>query len=638
MNKAIFLQTLTLATLILFPPRLCAGSIDFTYEATTNTSWSDIWSIVVFDGTNLVLSSEVGSEGGAIKCAKYDLALNQISSAATVASTNDTAGHDSIADHKHVFQATNHYITFSISGSTSSGGYLYLTKFDRDFNRIDIITVVSNSPPTNDMMMFGDGTNRLFVGNFNPGTGHDFYVYDNDLTLLTNYSIGGMGPDYDDRHSNGSAGIFYSNLCHLAVQTHMGATNNTSFYHIAFDPDDGTVTNHAEVILTDPKQLSLITGLSHDIENHLFLCTYMRVTNSAASDGGSLYTLILDNDWEYAGNRLALVGYYHRPHNLIVSNKLFLSYDGGSPGVQLSSFFIGRVRPMTKLLEYDFQTSGGVFETTPQWSTNLITSSAITTQSGSPLDMPGIDGRGCANTNWNTASTNAFFTFTVVVTANYAMAAMELSFADLSPSGGPTNWEMRTSFDDYATITAAGTTHTSWTTNTAIMGLSNLIETNEFRLFAFHATAATQYWTIDNLQIKGYMERADSADDDNDGIPNGWEYYHTGTTTNLTATGDDDGDGVTNYFEYITDTIPFHNEDYFALESISSISTNTIAMNMQHTSNKRLYSILHTDTLTGSVVWTESTTAVPGNGGYLTLIDTNVPDHRFYKIKINVPE
>src|SRR3972149_8198060 len=167
----------------------------FTLKKTVTIDFGAVWCVPVYDGTNIVVSSE---SGGVIKVGKFDLSLNEgTSTATTVADSSDTANNDSIADHKHIFQNGYHYMAFSIAGS-GQGGYLYLLKLDADLNRVGITTVVSDGSATNDMLLVGDGT-YIYVGKFLPGTGHKVYKYDSNLNNLDSYTIGGG----TNTHANG---------------------------------------------------------------------------------------------------------------------------------------------------------------------------------------------------------------------------------------------------------------------------------------------------------------------------------------------------------------------------------------------------------------------------------------------------
>src|SRR3989304_2067728 len=104
----------------------------FTLKKTVTIDFGAVWCVPVYDGTNIVVSSE---SDGAIKVGKFDLSLNEgTSTATTVTDSSDTANNDSIADHKHIFQNGYHYMAFSIAGS-GQGGDLYLLKLDTDLKR-----------------------------------------------------------------------------------------------------------------------------------------------------------------------------------------------------------------------------------------------------------------------------------------------------------------------------------------------------------------------------------------------------------------------------------------------------------------------------------------------------------------------
>src|SRR3989304_6187216 len=179
-----------LCLLIFFAILMSAKAIaqTFTLEKTVTIDFGNVWCVPVYDGTNIAVSSE---SGGVIKVGKFDLSLNEgTSTATTVADYSDTANNDTIADHKHIFQNGYHYLVFSTAGG-GQGGYLYLLKLDTDLNRVgSIATVVSNDPPTNDMLLVGDGT-YIYAGKFLPGTGHKIYKYDSNLTNHGTYTIGG---------------------------------------------------------------------------------------------------------------------------------------------------------------------------------------------------------------------------------------------------------------------------------------------------------------------------------------------------------------------------------------------------------------------------------------------------------------
>ena len=299
----------------------------FTLKKTAPIDFGNVWCVPVYDGSNIVVSSE---SSGVIKVGKFDLSLNEVTShATTVADTADTANNDSIADHKHIFQNGYHYLVFSTAGG-GQGGYLYLLKLDIDLNRIgSITTVVSNDPPTNDMFLVSDGT-YIYAGKFLPGTGHKVYKYDSNLSYLDSYTIGGG----TNTHANGAAAVYTNNQFHLVAPFTLAPGQNDEFYRIIFDNDWNVVKNKT-TILSDEGMLSIVSALSVEPNSQEFIIHYGR---GSGDTGGPLYRAIYDSDWNLLSNTEVIDGTWTRPHSVIVNDTLYVGYDGSS--VQLSSFDI----------------------------------------------------------------------------------------------------------------------------------------------------------------------------------------------------------------------------------------------------------------------------------------------------------
>jgi len=298
----------------------------FTLEKTVTIDFGAVWCVPVYDGTNIVVSSE---SSGVIKIGKFDLSLNEVTShATTVADTADTDNNDTIADHKHIFQNGYHYLVFSTAGG-GQGGYLYLLKLDTDLNRTGIATVVSNDPPTNDMFLVGDGT-YIYAGKFLPGTGHTVYKYDSNLSYLDSYTIGGG----TNTHANGAAAVYTNNQFHLVAPFTLAPGQNDEFYRFIFD-NDWNVVNKA-TILSDKGMLSIVSALSVEPNSQEFIIHYGR---GSGDTGGPLYRATYDYDWNLLSNTQVIDGTWTRPHSVIVNDTLYVGYDGSST-VQLSSFTI----------------------------------------------------------------------------------------------------------------------------------------------------------------------------------------------------------------------------------------------------------------------------------------------------------
>src|SRR3989338_2539637 len=250
----------------------------FTFKNTVIIDFGAVWCVPVYDGTNIVVSSE---SDGVIKVGKFDLSLTEVASpATTVADTSDTANNDTIADHKHIFQNGYHYLVFSTAGG-GQGGYLYLLKLDTDLNREgSIATVVNNDPPTNDMLLVGDGT-YIYAGKFLPGTGHKIYKYDSNLTNHGTYTIGGG----TNTHANGAAAVYTNDQFHLVAPFTLAPGLNDEFYRIIFDNDWNIVKNKV-TILSDKGMLNIVSALSVEPNSQEFIIHYGRGSIDA---GGPLY-------------------------------------------------------------------------------------------------------------------------------------------------------------------------------------------------------------------------------------------------------------------------------------------------------------------------------------------------------------
>lgn len=320
-----------LCLLICFAILMSAKAIaqTFTLKKTVTIGFGAVWCVPVYDGTNLVVSSE---SGGIIKVGKFDLSLNEVASpATTVADTSDTANNDTIADHKHIFQNGYHYLVFSTAGG-GQGGYLYLLKLDTDLNREGIATVVNNDPPTNDMLLVGDGT-YIYAGKFLPGIGHKIYKYDSNLTNHGTYTIGGGS----NTHANGAAAVYTNNQFHLVAPFTLAPGQNNEFYRFIFD-NDWNIGNKA-TILSDKGMLSIVSALSVEPNSQEFIIHYGRGSGDA---GGPLYRATYGSDWNLLSNTQVIDGIWTRPHSIIVNDTLYVGYDGSS-SVQLSNFTITNI-------------------------------------------------------------------------------------------------------------------------------------------------------------------------------------------------------------------------------------------------------------------------------------------------------
>lgn len=347
----------------------------FTLKKTVTIDFGAVWCVPVYDGTNVVVSSE---SSGAIKAGKFDLSLNEVPShATTVADSSDTANNDTIADHKHIFQNGYHYITFSTAGG-GQGGYLYLLKLDTDLNREGLVPVVSNDPPTNDMFLVGDGT-YIYVGKFQPGTGHKVYKYDSNLNYQKSFEIGGG----KNTHANGAAAVYTNNQFHLVAPFTLAPGQNDEFYRIIFDNDWNVVKNKT-TILSDDGMLSIVSALSVEPNSQEFIIHYGR---GSGDTGGPIYRATYDSSWNPLSNTEVIYGTWTRPHSVIVADTLYVGYDGGS-SVQLSSFIITNIPTPTPAITTSVTPTSTPTATPTALPSPIPTITPIATATITPLAIP----------------------------------------------------------------------------------------------------------------------------------------------------------------------------------------------------------------------------------------------------------
>lgn len=123
------------------------------------------------------------------------------------------------------------------------------------------------------------------------------------------------------------------------------------------------------------------------------------------------------------------------------------------------------------------------------------------------------------------------------------------------------------------------------------------------------------------------------ADSDDDGMPDTWEFQNFGHATNALRNGHADSDGVTNLDEYTADTDPNDSNSVFTVQTIVLPIPPSISVT---SSSSRVYGLEYADVL-ASNVWNDVVTDIPGNGGVLSLRDTNnVAPFRAYRVRVGL--
>jgi hypothetical protein len=135
--------------------------------------------------------------------------------------------------------------------------------------------------------------------------------------------------------------------------------------------------------------------------------------------------------------------------------------------------------------------------------------------------------------------------------------------------------------------------------------------------------------------IMWYRQFQPTEDSDGDSLPDGWELWNFGTTTQTVGAVDSDLDGMTNAQEYIADTDPVNNASFFPALTIGHSPTG-IVLGIDPTSTERLY---HIDRKTNLLeeAWTPETNA-PGNSGAWTHdVPVNDGTRMFYRSRVTLP-
>ena len=139
------------------------------------------------------------------------------------------------------------------------------------------------------------------------------------------------------------------------------------------------------------------------------------------------------------------------------------------------------------------------------------------------------------------------------------------------------------------------------------------------------------------FDIGAYEVLLASADSNGDGIPDGWtQRYGLNPTDPTVAAGNPDNDPHTTLQEWIADTDPTNALSYFRIEAISNLPPVAVRV---PTSSSRRYTLLSSSGLAESTPFipVPGQTNVSGNGGILTLTDTNAAAAQFYRVEVKVP-
>jgi len=120
-------------------------------------------------------------------------------------------------------------------------------------------------------------------------------------------------------------------------------------------------------------------------------------------------------------------------------------------------------------------------------------------------------------------------------------------------------------------------------------------------------------------------------DIDEDGIPDGWEYGQTGSTTGVVASVDQDGDGFTGEEEWLADTDPTDEFSFLELDA----NTNAVSVAFSSSTNRE-YQVQYQIHLTNAVWMTEIDWFAVAGTQTVKAVSTET-SNRFYRVRAKLP-
>lgn len=122
-------------------------------------------------------------------------------------------------------------------------------------------------------------------------------------------------------------------------------------------------------------------------------------------------------------------------------------------------------------------------------------------------------------------------------------------------------------------------------------------------------------------------------DIDEDGIPDGWEYEQSGSTTGVVAAIDQDGDGFTGEEEWIADTDPTDINSFFTM----GIYTNVTELAFTSSSNRDYQIQYRLDLVNTNETWQTEIDWFTGSYSQTVKTVTAPTSNRFYRVRARLP-
>jgi hypothetical protein len=159
-----------------------------------------------------------------------------------------------------------------------------------------------------------------------------------------------------------------------------------------------------------------------------------------------------------------------------------------------------------------------------------------------------------------------------------------------------------------------------------------LVENNVTAEYVMHRLSANRI-TDGSLDIGAFEHELDS---DGDGMPDWWELEHFDGITNSVSGKDPDADGADNRDEYFADTIPTSGASRLWL-SLETDGMNSLWIAFPSFLS-RVYRMQQSTDLVAQSGWWDLTGEMTGTDEILSVMDTNMLSHGFYRVLVALPK
>jgi len=161
--------------------------------------------------------------------------------------------------------------------------------------------------------------------------------------------------------------------------------------------------------------------------------------------------------------------------------------------------------------------------------------------------------------------------------------------------------------------------------------------------FACVPTEETNNWcfvtddnNLNSEAIVWYRQFEPSEDVDGDTLPDGWELWSFGTTTQTVGSADSDLDGWINADEYIADTDPTNSTSFFPPLALA-FSPSSLILSIDLTSTARVYHIDYKTNLLDET-WMPWTNAIGTGAAWTNPVPESVDHARFFRSRVTLQE